>query len=672
LTNLTVDYANATGSQTVSALTYGNLKTSNTSGTQTLAGTTTVNGTLSVAAGGTLALGTYNLGSPTATTIYIGSAAATISGSSGTFTLGGTLTITDDGGNGSGATISAKVALGATRTVAVDNDASAASDLTISGVISGASYGITKTGAGYLALSANNTMTGTTTISAGTIDFAGTAGGTAGAIDNNAALIFSESSTYTFSTVISGTGTITSTAADVILSGNNTYSGTTTISSGKVNISNANALGATSAGTTINSTGTLVVYGSYTYAAEPLTINSTGTLRTSNNGSADVSSYTGAITLGTSTPDFYCYDANDVMTLSGVISGAYTARFGNSAPSTGGIVRLSAVNTYSGNTELYNGTLQLGAAGVIADGSNFVAAGGTFSTGATAGYSETMGTLKLTENTTFALGTGSHSIHFAASNAAGWTAAKLLRVTGWQGSFNCTTGTSGQIFTGASAELLAGQLTEIFFSHPISGMPYTACQLGTGEVVPTSTLLVDLVSLTGELKNKVVTLHWTTASEVNASYYEILRSSDAVHFESIGKVDAAGNSNHFLNYQFSDENPLQGYSYYKLIQYDFDGASESFHLVPIVNSESDFKMNSIYPNPCSNFVNISFQSPAADNLRLTIVDGQGKEIYIAMILGIEGENKFTLPTNSYSEGKYVLQISNSKKESIVSQIVVQH
>ena len=543
--------------------------------------------------------------------------------------------------------------------------------LTLSGVISGTG-GFTKNGTGTCTMSAINTMNGTTTISAGTIDFGGVSGVVAGSIVNNSAMILSGSTGADFTTVISGTGTITNTSTNSTLSGNNTYSGVTTISSGKLNITNANSLGATSAGTIINSTGTIVIKASVTYAAEPLTINSTGTLRTSNNGAADLGDYTGAITLGTSTPDFYCYDANDVLTLSGLVSGAFTARFGRFGPSTGGVVRLSAANTYSGNTELYNGTLQLGAAGVINDASNFVAAGGTFSTGATTGYSETVGTLTLNANTKIALGTGVHTLNFAASNGTTWTAAKLLRITGWQGGFDCTSGTSGRIYTGSSAELSAGKLAQIFFTEPISGTPRTACQLSDGEIVPTSVLPVKLISFEGKLIKNAIQLQWITASEINSDYFDVLRSSDGINFESIGKVSAAGNSVDLLNYVFTDHAPLNGVNYYKLAQYDFDGAMELFKTIAVTNNKNEFKMNALYPNPSSDFFVVNFQLEAAEAYSLSIVDEQGNENYSAVIAGIEGENKFNLSIASFANGSYFVKISGSQNKIITSKMVIQH
>ena len=539
---------------------------------------------------------------------------------------------------------------------------------TLSGVISGTG-GFTKTGAGTCTLSAINTFSGTTTINTGTLTMGGTSGNVGGNIVNDATLNFTQTgSPVTITAVISGTGAITCTATNLELSGNNTYTGLTTLNgSSKLAILNNNALGATSSGTIINSSAALILAGSgYTFAAEPLTINSTGNLRTSANGATDIGDYTGPVTLGANRT-FRAFETNDILKISGVISGGFTVGIGGS-----GTTIFSGINTYTGSTTLTTGTLQLGASGVIVNTSDIILSGGVFSTGSGAGFDETVGTLTLTANSTIALGTGSHSLNFAASNGTSWTGATLLRITGWQGNWNSTAGTSGQIFTGSSTELSAGKLNQIFFTHPLSGMPYTATQLASGEIVPTSTLPVKLLAFTAEKVKNTNELHWITATEINSEYFEVLRSPDGVNFESIAKVKAAGNSKDLLDYVFVDYEQLNGLTYYQLKQYDYDGANEVFNIVAIDNSSSEFKMNALFPNPANNSLAVNFQSKESAAHFMCINDARGNEVYSATIAAMRGENQFNVPTQNLSNGIYFVRIVSQKNEKISVQIVVQH
>ncbi|MFD1490959.1 autotransporter outer membrane beta-barrel domain-containing protein, partial [Ancylobacter vacuolatus] len=91
---------------------------------------------------------------------------------------------------------------------AIEVDAS--KTLTLSGVISGGGD-LEKTGAGTLILAGNNSFTGTTTITAGTLQIGngGTTGMISGDIVNNANLVFNRSDSYTISGAITGDGTLT-------------------------------------------------------------------------------------------------------------------------------------------------------------------------------------------------------------------------------------------------------------------------------------------------------------------------------------------------------------------------------------------------------------------------------------------------------------------------------
>jgi hypothetical protein len=77
-----------------------------------------------------------------------------------------------------------------------------------------------------------------------------------------------------------------------------------------------------------------------------------------------------------------------------------------------------------------------------------------------------------------------------------------------------------------------------------------------------------------ETVNNTVLVEWATAREENNLRYSIERSSNGVTFLKIGEVDACSNSivTERKDYQFRDNAPLQGRSYYRIVQEDIDGA----------------------------------------------------------------------------------------------------
>ena len=158
---------------------------------------------------------------------------------------------------------------------------------------------------------------------------------------------------------------------------------------------------------------------------------------------------------------------------------------GNFSMSGSAMATPSAMLTVSGTTTL-SGTsiLTIGANDILSNTGAVTLNGGTFKTGATTGFSETVGTFELSDNSTIVFGTDTHSLNFAASDGVSWISGKILTVTGWTGGYDGTSGTAGKIYMGSNASgLTAGQLAQIQFYDGSTYFP--AILRSDGEVVPT-------------------------------------------------------------------------------------------------------------------------------------------------------------------------------------------
>jgi len=114
------------------------------------------------------------------------------------------------------------------------------------GLAASNSGGLTKLGSGTLTLAANNSYTGLTTTSAGSLQIGngGTTGSVGGSIANNAALVFNRSNDLVQSGSIFGTGSVTKLGSGTLtLAANNSYTGLTTISAGSLQIGNGGTTG---------------------------------------------------------------------------------------------------------------------------------------------------------------------------------------------------------------------------------------------------------------------------------------------------------------------------------------------------------------------------------------------------------------------------------------------
>lgn len=299
-----------------------------------------------------------------------------------------------------------------------------ADDTTFSGVISETSAvmpgSFVKQGAGTLTLTGANTYTGTTTISAGTLQLGngGATGALSGttAIVNNAALLVNRSDALTMGNTISGTGTLTKMGTGTLtLSGANSYSGATAINGGAVLITNATALGTNAAGTSVAAGAALHLQGGITVAGEALSLDGTGL---SGGGAlrnvSGSNTWTGAVTLGSAasivaatgsqlTISGGITGTNTTLTLGSIdtgtitLSGPITTGTGGLTKSGAGVATLSGANTYTGITTISGGTLRIANAAALGTtaGGTTVGAGATLQLDGGAGITVTGEALSL-------------------------------------------------------------------------------------------------------------------------------------------------------------------------------------------------------------------------------------------------------------------------------------
>jgi len=145
-----------------------------------------------------------------------------------------------------------------------------------------------------------------------------------------------------------------------------------------------------------------------------------------------------------------------------------------------------------------------------------------------------------------------------------------------------------------------------------------------------SSLPVELTSFSSEMASGLVTLKWTTESEINNLGFEIYRSlEEKGDYATIGsyKTDAElegrGNASSSHDYVYIDETAEAGTTYwYKLADLAYDGL-RTFHdplsiEVPILLPEK-FKLFQNFPNPFNPDTQIRFDVPdKGKNVRIAI------------------------------------------------------
>ena len=104
---------------------------------------------------------------------------------------------------------------------------------------------------------------------------------------------------------------------------------------------------------------------------------------------------------------------------------------------------------------------------------------------------------------------------------------------------------------------------------------------------PASPLPVELVTFVAELENDINVIEWSTASEWNSDYFNVEWSDDTENWRTISTTPAAGYSNQLIHYVYYDCFPQPIINYYRLVQFDFDGESETFGPIVVDNRKQE-------------------------------------------------------------------------------------
>jgi len=186
-------------------------------------------------------------------------------------------------------------------------------------------------------------------------------------------------------------------------------------------------------------------------------------------------------------------------------------------------------------------------------------------------------------------------------------------------------------FTTGNGSLIAGTGSISIPNGPVSNSGTVFGITGTNPCltfpcVVISALPIQLVSFYALPLHNFVRLTWSTVSETNNNYFSIERTTDFESVQEVMHINGAGNCSFQMDYSASDTNPLDGISYYRLKQVDFDGQYSYSKWLKIYFSWQ--KGLKIIPNPLKgNNLNIIIPQVPTASTHISIHDMTGKIIY---------------------------------------------
>jgi len=171
-------------------------------------------------------------------------------------------------------------------------------------------------------------------------------------------------------------------------------------------------------------------------------------------------------------------------------------------------------------------------------------------------------------------------------------------------------------------------------------------------------LPLDLLSFSGHyMKGESANLlQWSTLNEISTEHFEVQRSyEESSDFETIGIIDAYGNSVSKLEYDFIDSSLSEVGTYlYRLKIVSSEGETQFSQVISIEVDKISFVdlVVNIYPNPASDKILIETNAEKGDIVTIEIYDITGEKL---LLKNVDFNQQIELNTTDLSSGIYLVK-----------------
>ena len=171
-----------------------------------------------------------------------------------------------------------------------------------------------------------------------------------------------------------------------------------------------------------------------------------------------------------------------------------------------------------------------------------------------------------------------YNITFFANNLNGMTTPQICRIIKSPGSNHTSWQSCG---THVTIPQNANPQSFLISSNNTQGFSWF--NIGSSNL---QTLPIELLHFSGQPVDKSNLIYWSTATEHNTTHFVVEKSENGNTWFELATVAAAGNSTQELHYSITDNTVKPIYNYYRLTQYDTDGAYKIFDPIAINNKSS--------------------------------------------------------------------------------------
>jgi len=165
-----------------------------------------------------------------------------------------------------------------------------------------------------------------------------------------------------------------------------------------------------------------------------------------------------------------------------------------------------------------------------------------------------------------------------------------------------------------------------------------------------------------------VQLLWNTNLDYKAESYTIERSIDGYDFNIILEEESRTMSEHFVDYNQKDEDPLTGNNFYRLTQHYADGTSRTSPTY-LVRFEEDLDALVVYPNPSQGILHVDVSKWLQQAVHVKIVSLNGQILH-AQDFDQNHSNILSFDLSQWKNGMYQLYLKPQDSRAIGTRVVL--
>jgi hypothetical protein len=173
----------------------------------------------------------------------------------------------------------------------------------------------------------------------------------------------------------------------------------------------------------------------------------------------------------------------------------------------------------------------------------------------------------------------------------------------------------------------------------------------------------ELISFKYKEKSSAIELDWKMSEVKQINSFELERSGDGNNFTRLAIV----NKNESFSYSYTDQDPPQGFLYYRLKIFYLDGRIAYSSVLQVVRVNiPDFQLLNVSPNPTRDLTHLSVQASKQLELSIKVYNAGGQEMISENKLLKKGTSRLTIDTRNFDPGTYYLRLTQSGKTIVKS------